>query len=738
MEAEAEAEAVGDADLDDPNPDVQELFRHYDGLYFRGALAAAGFVVHWGSPLQSRSFGSCTFSKPCNTITLSEPVLRYRSTADRKKALLHEMIHAIIYIKHQRKDRTQHGPIFRAWMDAINSCSVEDDQRPKNGYNITTRHDFDPEEPHNIKGILWKCKSCGDTFVRATNQGPPSDACCIENVDDDETCGNLLCRWHNHMEGCGGTYTKMVCTDQKEDPRGTQLLLTYTSETSKSQGAVQESDAAGLQENATVPEPNSEGKILSLVNTSNANSPGSNSKRTGKRHRLEDIEKASFPVASSPRKVKLIQRLAKSEADELISPVDHTDTRLPGRSTSKMAGKQRRLEDVQKPSVLPAASQGKLKLKQDTVVSDKNERLSLLCCNNAKSPRSSSSKKEAEQRHPECVQTAFPLRKSKQDLIAPEKNVCLFPFGRNDTEAKRSSTPKMAGQQCKPKDVQKPNVSPAANQGKLKPKHEMVASEKSELLPLLYRSKAKSPRDSSSEKAAKHHNPESEQQNYSLRKRKQDLVAPEKNECLSTDGFFNAKVQDGSSSKKARKRHEPEGVVVPEKQRSNCKRKPAKEKEYAVMSAWLNYYESEGSSGSDVPLVNKRTERRKKARLQITRARSQITTPYSRSRKHINSVPLVSSGANALVSCHGTRTEPRADALSQQSQRLPPCSDIIAVATDDPVATQATGDQSQPSASCLDIVIAGPADQVPLQSDLLGLTPNQSIGIDLIHISDDE
>jgi len=75
------------------------------------------------------SFGSCTFAKPRNTITLSEPVLKYLLCTDRKNALLHEMIHAIIYVKCHRKDSC-HGPLFRAWMDAINSCSIKDHQRP--------------------------------------------------------------------------------------------------------------------------------------------------------------------------------------------------------------------------------------------------------------------------------------------------------------------------------------------------------------------------------------------------------------------------------------------------------------------------------------------------------------------------------------------------------------------------------------------------------------------------------
>ncbi|EMS68043.1 putative galactinol--sucrose galactosyltransferase 2 [Triticum urartu] len=65
--------AGADPDADDENP--WELFRHYDELYFRGALADAGFSVERAAPRTK-------------TIT--------------------------------------HGPAFRDWMDAINTSSVDD------------------------------------------------------------------------------------------------------------------------------------------------------------------------------------------------------------------------------------------------------------------------------------------------------------------------------------------------------------------------------------------------------------------------------------------------------------------------------------------------------------------------------------------------------------------------------------------------------------------------------------
>ncbi|OEL33355.1 hypothetical protein BAE44_0005623 [Dichanthelium oligosanthes] len=388
---------LAEADLADPNPDVRDLFLHYDRLYFQGALAEAGFAVKWGYLLSSSSFGSCTFSKPPNTITLSEPVLRYLSCADRKNALLHEMIHAIIYIKHHRKNSSQHGPLFRAWMDAINSCSIQDHQRPDGGYNITTRHDFSPEEPRNFKGILWECESCGDTLLRATNQGPPSNACCIENVDIGASCGNMLCHWHNHKNDCSGTYEKTMlelgAPSQKKVPgepfdpyHSSKVMLPY------------ELTPYSLQvRNTKAAKPNAEDKHLSLVSGSNGKPQGSSSlKKARTRHRPEVVLETSVLLAESPRKSKGKQDLVAAEGDlfslvgwvspkaqacsqladpqkrlkqDLVAPKKEelspamgcSDEKLLDRSSSKKALRQYEPEDIRKTTVLPAAPGSKRK-----------------------------------------------------------------------------------------------------------------------------------------------------------------------------------------------------------------------------------------------------------------------------------------------------------------------------------------------------------------------------------------
>ncbi|CAN6204416.1 unnamed protein product [Urochloa humidicola] len=702
------ADVVEEADLADPNPDIEDLFRHYDRLYFQGALADAGFTVKWGScsTLGASSFGSCTFSKPQNTITLSEPVLQYLPCADRKNALLHLMIHAIINVKHHRTDRSQHGPVFRDWMDAINSCSVKDHQRPDGGYNITTRHDFSPEEPRSFKGILWKCESCGDTLLRAARLGPPSEACCIENVNMGASCGNMLCHWHNHKNDCCGTYEKGAfekmmlesgSPSKTKVPGGAQLLLTSSSDMLKTKGAIQESGSSALQGDTKATKTNAEDKHLSLVSGSNGKPQGSSSlTKAGKRRRPEEIL-----CSQSPRKLKGKQDVAADGG--LLSLVSGAIAKSPRSSTSKVvkAAKQHKPEDVREHSGVPSSPQGKPNQKHRLIAAEKQELLSV----------------------------------EGNDAISPE-----------------SDTLKKAGKQHKPDDGQKPSVLPSAPLGTTKLQHASVATEKDKLSSAEGYDDAKPQGRKTSKRAGERHEPQLAQKAcstlaYPQKRMKQDFLEPEKKELSPATGYSNEKILDKRSSKKEHRQHDPEvfkrttilpaalgskqkasGFIASEKQqKGKCKTKPAREKEYAVMSAWLDFYESDRSSESTEPLVNKRTERRRRER-----ARAKILT-YSRSKK--NPASLAYCRTDASVSNHKIKMLPCKDESKQQSQPPPPCSETAVSTTttaDQAVVTRATGDHSQPSAPCLDIVPLQPAAPP-------GLTPpDQSTAGDIIDISDDD
>uniref|UniRef100_A0A0E0ES15 SprT-like domain-containing protein n=1 Tax=Oryza meridionalis TaxID=40149 RepID=A0A0E0ES15_9ORYZ len=669
-------ERVEDPDLEDPNPDVGELFSHYDGLYFRGALAGAGFSVQWSSPpsRMAGSFGSCTFGKPDNTITLSETVLKYRSSIDMKNALLHQMIHAILFVKHHRKDCRGHGPIFRAWMTAINTCSIDDHQRPPDGYNITTRHDFSPDKStRSLSGFLWKCEYCGNTLVRATNIGAPSDACCIENVDNCSTCGNMLCHWHNHKMNCGGTYTKMGTSTSAEvqnNVQGTKRCPTDM-KMAKSQRTIRKPespDSDGLQEKATVTKRKAEGELLALVAGSNVKLTGSNSSKKGvKRHRPEDTQDTNAMLSTPLKNLKLGLDLVSSGKHRVSSIVGSNNTKSSRGSASRKQRKRHSPENVQKSSVLPALSQKKLKLKEDLVVSGKNEPLSLVNCSNGKSAGSNSSKKVSKQHELEgvqksCVQPASPPRKPRQDLVASVKTEISCLASRSDAKVLRGSSSKCAGNQHEPADIQKSIALPSASESKLKRQNEI----------------------SSSTKAGMQDKPRGTQKTI-------DLPASPQTKLKQS---------------------------VLQKQKRQCGTRKSANEQFAVISAWLNYYESEGSSGSTEPLVNKRTERRRIARNRIT---------YTRSRKQ-------NARGNASI-----KSQPSEDD-SSQAKAAAPCLEIVVSTPSEQVVNQSPGCQSQSPAPYLAIVPFDAAhDMVPLQSaDLPGLTDDPTITSGIIDISDDD
>ncbi|KAM0858124.1 hypothetical protein ACQ4PT_048028 [Festuca glaucescens] len=584
---------------DDENPDVWQLFRHYDKLYFRGVLVDAGFSVEWSHPRMKTisSFGSCSFGES-NTITLYEPILKYRTNADLKNALLHLMIHAFLSVMYDAKGIWGHGPAFRGWMYALNTCSIDDRLRPTCGYCITTTHDFSPEKCGSMQGFWWKCESCGVTLLRAKKLGPPSDSCCIENVSQDATCGNMLCNWHNHKLDCGGTYvvTKSPETPgQQMVPKGTCLnssrrgFLTEMSEMLRSQGAAQESDSDEVQENWTVAKLKAEGKLLSQVGGRNARSPGSSSSKKASKSNMpedfqkaivlpatpqrklkpkqepfsmiscnnaksldrcsskkaEDFQKAIVPSAAPPSKLKRKQASVASEKHELISLASCNNAKSLRSNTSRKADKWHEPVHVQKSSVQPSASQKKPKLEQGLGVSEKYGVFSSGSYNTTKPPGSSTSRKADKRHTPEGVD------KSSVLVAAPQKKLKIEPDLVALQQNKTSSI--KAGKQLNPEDFQKTFVQPSVSRKKLKLEPDLVALEK--------HGDAKPLGRSTGNKEGELHKLEGIQKASvppaaPPRKLKQDVVASQKNDLSSFVGRSNANVLDNISSKMAHKQLE--------------------------------------------------------------------------------------------------------------------------------------------------------------------------------------
>lgn len=176
----------------EPGPDIHELFCHYNSIYFDDALSTC--FVSWAPRLTSSMAASCdcTVEGHCE-IQLSVLLLKCRSSADLKNILLHEMIHAFMWIMHKNNNHSDHGSIFWKIANSMNSNLKDDLQRPSSGYNITSHHGF-PNEEKTSRAHLWMCTSCGES----------SHSDCLEKKGSDNDCGNRLCGWHKHKKLCSG------------------------------------------------------------------------------------------------------------------------------------------------------------------------------------------------------------------------------------------------------------------------------------------------------------------------------------------------------------------------------------------------------------------------------------------------------------------------------------------------------------------------------------------------------
>lgn len=173
----------------DPNPDVRSMFMEFNDMFFWGKLG--GVEVKWSSRM-TLCAGICAYEGRGGlcAIRLSEPLLKLRPRKDLVQTLLHEMIHALLFVTQNNRDRDGHGPEFCKHMDRINKAS---------GTNITIYHSF-TEEVDVYRQHWWRCdgpcqnrKPFFGYVKRAMNRAP----------------SHLDPWWEDHRRTCGGTYTKI-------------------------------------------------------------------------------------------------------------------------------------------------------------------------------------------------------------------------------------------------------------------------------------------------------------------------------------------------------------------------------------------------------------------------------------------------------------------------------------------------------------------------------------------------
>ncbi|NXR61258.1 SPRTN protein, partial [Rhadina sibilatrix] len=176
-------------ELLDPSPDVHALFVQFNQTLFWGKLEAV--TVSW-SPRMTSSAGICSYHERSGlcSIRLSEPLLKLRPRKDLVETLLHEMIHALLFVTHNYKDRESHGPEFCKHMRRINLLT---------GANVTIYHNF-YDEINVYRQHWWRCNgSCQNRapyygyVKRSMNRAPSAHDFW----------------WDEHQRTCGGTFTKV-------------------------------------------------------------------------------------------------------------------------------------------------------------------------------------------------------------------------------------------------------------------------------------------------------------------------------------------------------------------------------------------------------------------------------------------------------------------------------------------------------------------------------------------------
>ncbi|XP_074752834.1 DNA-dependent metalloprotease SPRTN [Athene noctua] len=176
-------------ELLDPSPDVHGLFVQFNETLFWGRLAAV--EVSW-SPRMTLCAGVCRYEGRGGmcSIRLSEPLLKLRPRKDLVETLLHEMIHALLFVTNNDKDRESHGPEFCKHMRRINRLT---------GANVTIYHTFH-DEVDLYRQHWWRCNGpCQNRrpyfgyVKRSMNRAPSARDFW----------------WVEHQETCGGTFTKV-------------------------------------------------------------------------------------------------------------------------------------------------------------------------------------------------------------------------------------------------------------------------------------------------------------------------------------------------------------------------------------------------------------------------------------------------------------------------------------------------------------------------------------------------
>ncbi|CAO3621578.1 unnamed protein product [Mucor hiemalis] len=189
---------VDESILEEELPNIHSLFVFFNKTYFDNQLSMV--EVKWSTKM-TRCAGTCTYKGLGNCIvTLSEPLLKFRPKKDLFETLLHEMIHALLFITNNNTDRDGHGPEFLKEAKRISDAA---------NLKITVYHTFHDEVDHYLTHV-WQCNGiCQNKppyfgiVKRAVNRKPQKADTWFEE----------------HTLTCGGTFTKIAEPPAKDNKK---------------------------------------------------------------------------------------------------------------------------------------------------------------------------------------------------------------------------------------------------------------------------------------------------------------------------------------------------------------------------------------------------------------------------------------------------------------------------------------------------------------------------------------
>ncbi|SOV18032.1 conserved Plasmodium protein, unknown function [Plasmodium sp. gorilla clade G2] len=186
---------IYDESKDTEFPDLHELFSEYNGKYFFNKLSSVH--VNWSNKMKLCA-GICIFKKSgyC-CIRLSLPLLKLRKIKEYRETLLHEMIHAFLFLTRSNTKHDGHGPEFKKHMHRINRAT---------GLHITIYHSFH-NEVNFYRNHIWRCTGvCRKYpphfgFVKRSMNRPP---------------GPKEKWWRRHSSYCCGNFVKIEETEENK------------------------------------------------------------------------------------------------------------------------------------------------------------------------------------------------------------------------------------------------------------------------------------------------------------------------------------------------------------------------------------------------------------------------------------------------------------------------------------------------------------------------------------------